>query len=73
MSTFLVALLGDTMLAPVVAVCVTRYAADTDRLALDLAAATDTGKTLAADVLEHKTISTPAGTKSQRQGGRRER
>jgi hypothetical protein len=55
-------LAGDTLLAPVVKVCATRYAveSETDRLTLDLSVATDTGKALLAGVLEHKTSTQPA-------------
>ena len=55
----LLAIVGDTMLMPVVTVCATRYATEneTDRLTLDLAATTDMGKTVPAGVLEHKTNS----------------
>jgi hypothetical protein len=53
----LLAIVGDTMLMPVVTVCATRYAVEneTDPLTFDMAVTTDTGKAMAAGVLEQKT------------------
>jgi inorganic triphosphatase YgiF len=55
-------LVGDAEVVPIVRVCCTRYAVedDADRLTLDVGVATDTGKCLAAHVLEFKSTEAAA-------------